>query len=674
MRRILWGCAVFSWITTASAEYWIETGRGYQSIGGARRLGPYETCEQAEQVNNQYFNGQATITGYDSAPDSGGGGDYSGGYGGGTGDPAVDAMMPYIQQGFSQLGEAIARSLFGDPAEKARRAQEEAWRRAQAEAAQRAQQRFSEDMARKEAAEQAHLRAERHRKVLNRLKRLADGAVWDSPGAADPGVVDLRPGGNSFFGLGGEETAHNDPMVVDLRHLGRGASLARAAAQAPPADREVLMDEALREAQGKEGFLRVDDGAAPAIGEEGLLAFQKANAEYRKAHDSRYILTAKKQEAQGRYESAVASYRSAQAEYEKAVKEGKDPVEIERLRQAEEDTQWGARQAGDALGQSVSSVEISRTDEVVTRQRCIERLEVAAAPPSAEEESAWSQMEGRLDQAGEGVRKSADQAARAIRGEGPRFEEPKEWTQVHEGVILGTFTTQEQADKLMSGETSPFTGKSYQEMNRSEFWNQERRQGAMAVSFGTPEGDSNRVLKEAVRVGGDHLTIGETSLGTPQAQQAMEQLKGKEFDRLVAHSNGASIAEGLIRNDAIRVDELHVVGGDRSAANGQALQQLIDSGKVKRVVVWINEGDPIPWGTSADQAKPVERVGMLSERLARRASGELKGGDTEVQWMAMPGKVSHPQDKDFFGQHYLTDAYYPRMRKLYGTAAPASEP
>ena len=48
-------------------------------------------------------------------------------------------------------------------------------------------------------------------------------------------------------------------------------------------------------------------------------------------------------------------------------------------------------------------------------------------------------------------------------------------------------------------------------------------------------------------------------------------------------------------------------------------------------MVWINEGDPIPWGTSADQAKPVERISMLSERLARRGSGELKGGYTRVQ-------------------------------------------
>ena len=45
-------------------------------------------------------------------------------------------------------------------------------------------------------------------------------------------------------------------------------------------------------------------------------------------------------------------------------------------------------------------------------------------------------------------------------------------------------------------------------------------------------------------------------------------------------------------------NELDILGGDRSLGNARALQGLLDSGKVKRIVVWVNVNDPVPWGTS----------------------------------------------------------------------------
>ena len=118
-----------------AADWWIEdTGRGYRSIGGASRLGPYASREQAEKVNQEYSIG-GRVTGSDSPA----AGASSGGGGGSTGDPAMDAMMPLLQQGASLFGQALGRALFGDPAEKARRA-------AQDDAQRRSDQRFRQDM------------------------------------------------------------------------------------------------------------------------------------------------------------------------------------------------------------------------------------------------------------------------------------------------------------------------------------------------------------------------------------------------------------------------------------------------------------------------------------------------------------------------------------------------
>jgi hypothetical protein len=78
----------------------------------------------------------------------------------------------------------------------------------------------------------------------------------------------------------------------------------------------------------------------------------------------------------------------------------------------------------------------------------------------------------------------------------------------------------------------------------------------------------------------------------------IERIRGTHFDRLVAHSNGATVAEALIRRGIITVNELNVMGGDRSFVNFGGWNELITSGKVARVVVWVNPGDPVPFATT----------------------------------------------------------------------------
>jgi hypothetical protein len=247
-----------------------------------------------------------------------------------------------------------------------------------------------------------------------------------------------------------------------------------------------------------------------------------------------------------------------------------------------------------------------------------------------------------------------------------KLEVPVKYERMREGVILGADTDRGDA-QAMSSVTSPFTNKTPLQMN--EFAEKAKKGGidevggAMVVSFGTTKtGTPGQEAIEAARVAGDHFTDGLVSLRTPEGRKAIESLSGKAFDRLIAHSNGSPIAEALIEGDLIRVNELNIVGGDRSLLNGHALQRLLDEGKVKRVVVWINVNDPIVWLSSADQLKLRQRSGNALEHLARKISGDLAGGDSRVQFRFMRGEAA---GNDLWKQHRIDTAYYTNIARYF---------
>jgi len=99
---------------------------------------------------------------------------------------------------------------------------------------------------------------------------------------------------------------------------------------------------------------------------------------------------------------------------------------------------------------------------------------------------------------------------------------------------------------------------------------------------------------ELVRGVLDNMSIGEFTKMTPYGKELIGKLEGTHFNTLYAHSNGATFSEALILEGIITVDELHILGGDRSMMNDEGYQRLIASGRVKKVVVWINPGDPVP--------------------------------------------------------------------------------
>jgi hypothetical protein len=226
--------------------------------------------------------------------------------------------------------------------------------------------------------------------------------------------------------------------------------------------------------------------------------------------------------------------------------------------------------------------------------------------------------------------------------------------QIHEGIILGLMDPQEKVAEKYKDLRSLFTHEPYITSD---------------ANFVFATTNTNDPASEAVRGLLDNHYLGAYTLNTKYGKELVARLQGTHFDRLLAHSNGATIAEALIRRGVIKVDELNVIGGDRSMVNKLGLQELIASGTVKRVVVWINPGDVVPAGSSAALLSPFGPTGSLPVAttalyFSEYLTGANKGGDVRVEYRFLSGsKYNKGQQMrlDNFDAHNLKDAYWPNM-------------
>ena len=613
--------------------------------------------------------------GYDR-PNSGSGG-YSG-YSGGSQNMQTQMMQSILQSFFNKLF-APPGTLYQE--EQVRQWVEQ-WKKEEEE----------RRLAEKKRQEAAFANAQAG--ALNLLgNRPGAGAVASGDGVDT--ADGLEPGGTSFFGLGGgtgpgeNPEPMNDPMVVDLRHLRCASYFAQAVETASTEDVPLLLDEALKTANGAPSSLgSVPPGAAlPEIDDKGLLAFQQANIDYAKGHDFLLKCTENFKAIQQRRDLAYRTAEARRAELEKNMAGKTDEASLKKKQELLAEIHAALQAEDEAWLKAKVQLAVAEDQADKTREESTRILRALALgkdpasfhPPIASlpalKEETWLEMQNRMLE----ERRKLDEQTRKLQKELASFVPPlKSPERVHEGVILGTGTDAEDANNMEQDGVSCFNGKTYAAMNQAA--EQARKQGkelggAMVVSFGTPEQKKNpfdpfKYEKiEAGRVFWDHRTAGEASLATPQGQAAVERLAGKEFDRLVAHSNGASVAEALIRNDIITVNELNIVGGDRSLLNGHAYQQLLDSGKVKRVVVWVNVNDPVPGLTSVDQLKLAERSSDAAKHLAKKITGDLAGGDTRVEYRYMWGVDYRNTDKDLWYSikaHYLESSYYPGIANELG--------
>lgn len=502
-----------------------------------------------------------------------------------------------------------------------------------------------------------------------RMRQIEDlsSALQGMPGGAGPDAgVDLRPGGTSFFGLGGGPgTAPppepvNDPMVVDLRHLRRASYMVQAVETSTTEDVPALLEKALGAVNGPVPNLPA--GAVPPfVDEKGLQAFQKVYREY-------------------------AGTRAALARSEAALKEARARKKA-----------GGGPEADAAWEKAKAAYDAAKNRAYGSREEAVRVLRALGAgkdpeafrPPvpslPALRGETWLEMQKRMMEeraANDALTKRTQKELLSIV---PLLKGP--FQKVHEGVVLGALTDNNDAYQMEKYGVSCFNGKSYASMNeaakRAHAEGKEGVGGAVVVSFGMDKGEKEEKMgfgyyaAESGRVVGDHITGGAISLNTPQAREALERISGKEFDRLVAHSNGATVAEALIREDRIRVNELDIVGGDMSLVKQGAYQELVDSGKVKRVVVWIRPNDPIPGVTSIAPLELLSSGNNAVESLTRKIVGAPATGvtyrylppDAAPQVNPRPeGLVETAKQKvqAFFAPHFIETSYFPGIANEWG--------
>ncbi len=219
---------------------------------------------------------------------------------------------------------------------------------------------------------------------------------------------------------------------------------------------------------------------------------------------------------------------------------------------------------------------------------------------------------------------------------------------VKEGLMLGLFNVQ--SDYAFKNIESP-TGHAFAE---GEYY---------ATS-------DTKSMMELVRGVVDNYTLGKYTLNSEWGKQLVTSLAGTHFERLYAHSNGATISEALIREGTITVDELHIMGGDRSYMNFQAYEELVKAGKIKKIVIWYNPGDIIPKGSSVQLLHPGKEFNEDYQKLYDAVSNHklIDSNDGKIQYRKLEGKQYKGQNyqfnSNFFEAHDL-DTYFYNIREYY---------
>lgn len=105
---------------------------------------------------------------------------------------------------------------------------------------------------------------------------------------------------------------------------------------------------------------------------------------------------------------------------------------------------------------------------------------------------------------------------------------------------------------------------------------------------------STHIMRDlATRVIFDQLRNGQFTAG-PDYQSAYNSLKGRSFDNLGCHSNGAMVCLAALENGDIQADNVTLYGPQVTTESLALWNQLVEEGKIKSLKVVINKNDPVP--------------------------------------------------------------------------------
>jgi hypothetical protein len=79
-----------------------------------------------------------------------------------------------------------------------------------------------------------------------------------------------------------------------------------------------------------------------------------------------------------------------------------------------------------------------------------------------------------------------------------------------------------------------------------------------------------------------------------EEQAAYDSLKGRQFGELACHSNGAMVCLAALQNKDIVADHVVLYGPQITVESLKMWDEMVRSGQVKSVQVYINRSDPVP--------------------------------------------------------------------------------
>ena len=273
------------------------------------------------------------------------GGGSSGGYNAAN-DPFVQTMTPLLGAFFNGFGQGMANSRFSDPAEDARQ-----------QALRQEQQRRQEEEAQRRQSEEARLRQIAHERLMKSLKLTSTAGSgcgssrWmtmnstgmDALGPAAPvramprwaamSSICGRPARRSSAPAAGAiRPALNDTSVVDLRDYQRARDLAQAATGAAPADRELLLSEAERAADGDNTVVLDPNAQSLPVDAAKYQSFQTTNQAYQDAAHGLSAAQSRLNLAERRVAAVSQAMRSLEQDLDKLTASGADAGAIAEKR------------------------------------------------------------------------------------------------------------------------------------------------------------------------------------------------------------------------------------------------------------------------------------------------------------------------------------------------------
>lgn len=278
----------------------------------------------------------------------------------------------------------------------------------------------------------------------------------------------------------------------------------------------------------------------------------------------------------------------------------------------------------------------SELEEIVYNDPALDKISIITYYTLKKDQKLWDEFQKNMSIA----KKKLDKDKIIIEQELTKIKSTKQKTKTryNEGVILSMYTEQLSNKGFKDSLESPFTGIPYNQMNTQNNSSNNIDSGVVIVSFVIPKEDIDPLEVASRR--DNYIPTEKFSLGSPQAKAELNKLKYKSFNRLIAHSNGATVAECLLNNSLIEVSELNIIGGEKSLINGKSLQQLLDNGTVQKIVVWVKLDDPAVWITNLKSKSIDDRTQNFISYKIKNVNNKKEVKKTEVEYKFILNKGS----------------------------------